>query len=368
MPFPKGNVGRLLSSAELGDRPRRMHMTRLTYTARGGGCGCKLGRAALVEALAGMPVVTDPDALVGFDGADDAGVYRVRDDLAIVASVDFFTPIVDDPDTFGAIAATNALSDLHAMGAAPAFGLAITAYPDDADPAVLARIMRGGAEAAMADRCPVLGGHSISDPEPKYGLAVVGMVHPDRILRNAAGQPGDLLVLTKPIGVGVIVTATKLGLDDPAAMDAAVASMLRSNRSGAEAALAAGVRCATDISGFGLVGHLTEMAAASNVGAQLVSASVPLLPGARALAAAGIMTGGAQRNRAFAEPLVDVDADVPHDIEDLLHDPQTSGGLLLAVPPELIARLRDELAVRGVSWWDVGRLTSDSIGRIAVAA
>ena len=147
-------------------------MTRLTYMARGGGCGCKLGRAALVEALADMPLVNDPDALVGFDGADDAGVYRVRDDLAIVASVDFFTPIVDDPDTFGAIAATNALSDLHAMGAAPLFGLAIAAFPDDADPATLARIMRAGAEAAMADRCPVLGGHSISDPEPKYGLAV----------------------------------------------------------------------------------------------------------------------------------------------------------------------------------------------------
>jgi selenide,water dikinase len=340
----------------------------MTHMARGGGCGCKLGRAALLEALAGMPLVTDPDALVGFDGADDAGVYRVRDDLAIVASVDFFTPIVDDPGLFGAIAATNALSDLHAMGASPLFGLAIVAFPDDADPDTLARIMHAGAAAAMDDRCPVLGGHSISDPEPKYGLAVVGMAHPDRLLRNAAGQPGDLLILTKPIGVGVIVTAAKLGRGDPAAMDAAVASMLRSNRAGAEAALAAGVRCATDITGFGLVGHLTEMAAASNVGAELSSASVPLLPGARCLAADGVTTGGAQRNRAFAEPLIHVDGDVPRDVEDLLHDPQTSGGLLLAVAPNQIDGLRHELTRRGVSSWHIGRLTADPIGQIAVAA
>jgi selenide,water dikinase len=340
----------------------------MTHMARGGGCGCKLGRAALVEALAGMPLVTDPDALVGFDGADDAGVYRVRDDLAIVASVDFFTPIVDDPGLFGAIAATNALSDLHAMGASPLFGLAIAAFPDDADPDALARVMRAGAAAAMDDRCPVLGGHSISDPEPKYGLAVVGMAHPDRLLRNAAGQPGDLLVLTKPIGVGVIVTAAKLGRGDPAAMDAAVASMLRSNRAGAEAALAAGVRCATDITGFGLVGHLTEMAAASNVGAELWSASVPLLPGARCLAADGVTTGGAQRNRAFAEPLIRVDGDVPRDVEDLLHDPQTSGGLLLAVAPDQIDGLRHEFTARGVSSWHIGRLTADPVGQIAVVA
>ncbi len=343
-------------------------MTRLTYMARGGGCGCKLGRAALIEALAAMPLVTDPDALVGFDRADDAGVYRVRDDLAIVASVDFSTPIVDDPDTFGAIAATNALSDLHAMGAAPIFALAITAFPDSADPGALARIMRAGAEAAMADNCPVLGGHSISDPEPKYGLAVIGTVHPERILHNGAGHAGDLLILTKALGVGVIVTAAKLGYEDHLAMDAAVASMLRSNRAGAEAALAAGVRCATDVTGFGLVGHLTELAAASETGAAISAAAVPLLPGARALAGAGITTGGTQRNRISADALVDVDAQVPRELEELLHDPQTSGGLLLAVAPARIARLRDELAERGVSAWQIGELTRGSVGRVAVSA
>jgi selenide,water dikinase len=246
-----------------------------------------------------MPVASDPDALAGFDHAEDAAVYRLRDDLAIVASVDFFTPIVDDLATFGAIAATNALSDLHAMGASPILGLAVAAYPEDADPRELAVVMRGAAEAALADGCPVLGGHTIADPEPKYGLAVVGTAHPDRILSNAAGTPGDLLILTKPLGVGVIVTAAKAGRGDRLAMDAAVAAMLQSNRLAAEAALAGGVRCATDVTGFGLLGHLSEMAAASGVGAQVSAESVPLLPDARELAAGGVMTAGARRNRAL---------------------------------------------------------------------
>jgi selenide, water dikinase len=343
-------------------------MMRLTEMARGGGCGCKLGRSALMEALSLMPLVADPDALVGFDRADDAAVYRVRDDLAIVASVDFFTPIVDDPATFGAIAAINALSDLHAMGASPIFALGIAAFPDDVDPDALGIVMRAAAEAAMADGCPVLGGHTISDPEPKYGLAVIGTAHPDRILGNAAGRPGDVLVLTKALGVGVIVTAEKSGRGDPEAMDAAVASMLTSNRSASEAALAAGVVCATDVTGFGLLGHLSEMAAGGEVGAEISAARVPLLPGARALAAAGVTTGGAQRNRAFAEALVDIDAGVALEVEDLLHDPQTSGGLLLAVAPERASGLRDALTGRSVPAWEIGRLTSGPAGRIAVAA
>ena len=260
---------------------------RLTNLARGGGCGCKLGRSALIEALALVPQAPDPDVLAGFDRAEDAAVYRVRDDLAIVASVDFFTPIVDDPATFGAIAATNALSDLHAMGASPILALAVAAYPDDADPRDLAVLMRAGAEAALAEGCPVLGGHTIADPEPKYGLAVVGTVHPDRILSNAAGTPGDLLILTKPLGTGVIVTAQKAGRGDPAAMEAAVAT---------------------------------------------ISPGVPL------------------------------------EVEDLLHDPQTSGGLLLAVAPGEAGGLRRELAGRGVRHWEIGRLSDGPAGRIAVTA
>ena len=321
-----------------------------------------------MEALSLMPLVADPDALVGFDRADDAAVYRVRDDLAVVASVDFFTPIVDDPATFGAIAATNALSDLHAMGASPIFALGLAAFPEDASTDALAAVMRGAADAAMADGCPVLGGHTIFDPEPKYGLAVIGTAHPDRILGNASGRAGDVLVLTKALGVGVIVSAQKAGRCDPVAMEAALASMLRSNRLGAEAALAAGVVCATDVTGFGLIGHLSELAAASGLAAELSADAVPLLPGSRALAAAGVTTGGARRNRAFAPGLVAVDVDVPIEVEDLLHDPQTSGGLLLAVPPGRAARLRDALCDRGVPHWEIGRLAAGSPGRVAVAA
>jgi selenide,water dikinase len=336
--------------------------------ARGGGCGCKLGKSALAEALALMPAPADPRALVGFEGADDAAVYRVSADLAVVASVDFFTPIVDDPATFGAIAATNALGDLHAMGAEPAFALAVAAHPADGDPGDLAAIMRGGAEAAMADGCPVLGGHTIDDPEPKYGLAVVGTAHPDRLLTNAAGRPGDLLVLTKPLGVGVITTAGMSGRADAAATAAATASMLASNRPAAAAALAAGLRCATDVTGYGLVGHLAEVAAASGVGAELDAAAVPLLPGARDLAAAGVATGGAARNRAFARGLVDVAPAAPAEVVDLLYDPQTSGGLLLAVAPDAADALDRELGARGVAGRRVGRLTEGPRGRIRVLA
>lgn len=343
-------------------------MARLTTMARGGGCGCKLGKSALADALALMPVPDDPAVMVGFDGADDAAVYRVRDDLAVVASVDFFTPIVDDPATFGAIAATNALSDLHAMGAAPLFALAVAAHPADGDPDDLAAIMRGGAEAALADGCPVLGGHTIDDPEPKYGLAVVGTAHPDRLLTNAAGRPGDVLVLTKPLGVGVVTTAQMTGRGTVLAMASATASMLASNRPAAAAAMAAGLRCATDVTGFGLVGHLAELAAASGVGAEIDARAVPMLPTARKLAAEGVATGGAARNRAFAAGSVEVSPLVAPELVDLLFDPQTSGGLLLAVAPERADALDEELESRGVPGRRVGRLTDGPAGTIAVVA
>jgi selenide,water dikinase len=343
-------------------------MARLTTMARGGGCGCKLGKSALVEALALMPAADDPRVLVGFEGADDAAAFLVRDDLAVVASVDFFTPIVDDPATFGAIAATNALSDLHAMGATPAFALAVAAHPADGAPADLAEIMRGGAEAAMADGCPVLGGHTIDDPEPKYGLAAVGTAHPDRLLSNAAGRAGDVLYLTKPLGVGVITTAAMRDGCNSDAMAAATASMLASNGPGSAAALAAGVGCATDVTGFGLLGHLAELASASGVSARVEAGAVPLLPGARELAAAGVTTGGAARNRAFAEGLAEVSASVPDDILELLFDPQTSGGLLLAVAAERAGALEDELAARGVAGAPIGRLGDGPAGAIEVVA
>ncbi len=344
-------------------------MARLTTMARGGGCGCKLGKSALAEALALMPA-RPPDArvLVGFEGADDAAAYLVRDDLAVIASVNFFTPIVDDPATFGAIAATNALSDLHAMGARPAFALAVAAHPADGDPDDLAAIMRGGAEAAMADGCPVLGGHTIDDPEPKYGLAAVGTAHPDRLLSNAAGRPGDVLLLTKPLGVGIITTAAMRDGCDLDAMAAATESMLASNRSASAAALAAGVRCATDVTGFGLLGHLAELTAASGVSARIDASAVPALPGALELAGGrrhdgrrrpqpGLRGGAGRDRRVGAEEVV-----------ELLFDPQTSGGLLLAVAPGRAGALERELAARGVAGARVGSLGDGPAGTLEVAA
>ena len=254
------------------------------------------------------------------------------------------------------------------MGATPAFALAVAAHPADGDPADLAAIMRGGAEAAMADGCPVLGGHTIDDPEPKYGLAAVGTAHPDRLLSNAAGRPGDLLFLTKPLGVGVITTAAMRDGCNPDAMAAATESMLASNGPASAAALAAGVRCATDVTGFGLLGHLAELAAASGVSARIEAGAVPLLPGARELAAAGVTTGGAARNRAFAEGLVEVSPSAPAEVVELLFDPQTSGGLLLAVPPARAGALEGELAERGVPGRAVGVLGEGPAGALEVAA
>src|SRR5262249_53882316 len=218
--------------------------------ARGAGCGCKLGKTALVEALAALPArPLDADGLGDAEHLDDACVYRIRADLAVVASVDFFTPIMDDPRTFGAIAAVNALSDLFAMGARPTLALAVCAYPKEADPAALAAIMAGGAEAALEPGRPVLGGHTIHDPEPKYGLAVVGTAHPDRLLLNAGGRAGDALVLTKPLGVGLVAAGRRAGVVEAELATAAEATMLSSNRPAAEAALRAGLTGATDVSG-----------------------------------------------------------------------------------------------------------------------
>jgi selenide,water dikinase len=341
----------------------------LTRLARGAGCGCKLGKDVLLEALAGLPSVPD-DArvLVGPEGLDDGCAYLVRDDLALVASVDFFTPVVDDPRTFGAIAATNALSDLYAMGATPTLALAVCAYPKEGDRAALGAILAGGAEAALAQGCPVLGGHSIDDPEPKYGLAVVGTAHPERLLTNAAGRPGDALVLTKPLGVGIVATARAAGAAAREACAAAEASMLEPNRAASEGALAAGLRCATDVTGYGLLGHLHELAAASGVGAEVDAAAVPRLPGVAALAAAGHVSGGLRRNLRACGPVADIDPGLPEADRLLLHDPQTSGGLLLAAPPDRLDDLARELGARGVAAWTIGRLTDEAPGRIAVVA
>jgi selenide,water dikinase len=323
----------------------------LTSLSHGAGCGCKLPAAALHPILRDLPHPADPRVLVGSATADDAGVVRLRDDLALVSTVDFFTPIVDDPYLFGRIAATNALSDVWAMGGEPLCALNLVAFPLEAlGQDVLREILRGGGEAAAEAGAAVVGGHSIDDPEPKYGMAVTGTVHPDAVLTNAAARPGDVLVLTKPLGAGAITTAAKRG--QPADLDAAVATMCEPNRGAARAARAAGAHAVTDVTGFGLLGHLHELAEASGVEAEIDAAAVPALPGARELLRAGAgVSGGGRRNAEYAATFADGPLDA------LLCDPMTSGGLLVALPAERAADVPGAM---------VGRLVAGPAGRIRV--
>ncbi len=337
----------------------------LTSMARGAGCGCKLSPDLLSRALAHMPPLPDrAGILVGHEGMDDAAVHRIADGLAVVASIDFFTPMVDDPETFGAIAATNALSDLYAMGAEPLFALAVVCFPRDGDPEALGGVMRGGARVAAEHGCPVLGGHSVDDPEPKYGLSVLGTADPDRLMTNDAGRAGDRLLLTKDLGVGIAVTAARHG--DASALDAAVESMLRSNREASRVALAHGVRCATDVTGFGLLGHLHEMAAAGGLAARIDPDALVALPGVPELAAAGHLPGGGRRNRAHYQQWADVGSGVPDAQWDLLSDPQTSGGLLMAVAADRADALAAGLLAAGARAHPVGRLEEGAPGRVAI--
>ena len=334
---------------------------KLTALSHGAGCGCKLGAAELAPLLAELPAPADPALLVGPATADDAGVYRLRDDLALVQTVDFFTPIVDDPYDFGRIAATNALSDVYAMGATPVTALNLVAFSlRDLGGEVLGEILRGGSDVAAAAGVAVVGGHSIDDPEPKYGLAVTGVVHPDEVITNAAGRPGEALVLTKPLGAGAISTAGKRGLVADGHLEAAVEAMLVLNRDAAAAARAAGAGAMTDVTGFGLLGHLHELAQASGVAAEVEAAAVPALPGAlELLEHETAVSGGARRNAEHAATFATFDAGVPVARRRLLTDPMTSGGLLVALPA---ARANEVPGAR------VGRLVEGEAGTIAVRA
>jgi selenide, water dikinase len=331
----------------------------LTSLSHGAGCGCKLPAASIGPLLAGIPGVADPNVLVGYETADDAGVYKLRDDLAIVQTVDFFTPIVDDPRDFGRIAACNALSDVYAMGGVPVSALNLVAFSIEALGAeVLAEILRGGAEIAAEAGVAIVGGHSIDDAEPKYGMAVTGIVHPDRLLTNAGGRVGDTLVLTKPLGAGAVSTAVKRGLDAP--LDAAIDVMTTLNRDASAAALAAGVHGMTDVTGFGLLGHLHELALASGVAAEVDAAAVPAIEGVIELLARGdeaAVAGGTRRNRAFAETFATFEVTVPEERVWLVCDAMTSGGLLAA------AKARDAGRIPGAA---IGRLVEGEPGSIRV--
>ena len=281
--------------------------------------------------LSALPRVANPNVLVGFDTADDAGVYRLNDDLALVQTVDFFTPIVDDPWTFGAIAAANSLSDIYAMGGLPLTALSVVAWPGEADPAVLGQILRGGLDKMTEASCAIIGGHSVNDPEIKFGYSVTGTIHPKRIKTNAGAREGDELILTKAIGTGVIGTALKRGIASAESVAVATDSMIRLNRAACEAMLKFDVEGCTDVTGFGLTGHAREMAVASGVTLEIEAAAVPLLTGAMEAARAGAIPGGLKNNLDFVACAVEEPAGLEEALRHLLYDPQTSGGLLIAI-------------------------------------
>ena len=304
---------------------------RLTDRARAAGCAGKFGPADLSRVLATLPQPSHPDLLVGTSTSDDAGVFRLRPDLAIVQTVDFFAPIVDDPFAFGQVAAANALSDVYAMGGDPCTALNVAAFPRDLPVEILAEILRGGLEKAREAGVVVLGGHTLVDDEVKYGMAVTGTIHPDRIWRNVGARPGDVLILTKPLGTAIVTTAVKRGAEIPDALVAAVTSMTTLNAAASHAMRDSDVHACTDVTGFSLLGHAYEMAHGSDVELIIESTCLPLLPSARELAASGISTGGCQRNRDWLADKITIAPTVPAELVELAHDPRTSGGLLFAV-------------------------------------
>jgi selenide, water dikinase len=342
---------------------------RLTSLSPGAGCACKLPLAKLEAVFATMDNIAPAagDLLIGAAEGDDAAVLRLDDERALVLTTDFFTPIVDDPGDWGRIAAANALSDVYAMGGRPLFAVNLAAWPGDGlDIALLGRVLHGGAEVAAQAGCFVAGGHTIDDPVPKYGLAVVGLADPAALLTIDRAAPGDRLILTKAIGTGVIATALKRGTPRPAVVEAAVASMTLLNDAASQAALKAGVRAATDVTGFGLLGHLHRMLAASGAAARIDAAAVPLLPGAAELAAAGYISGGTRANAARMGPVTRLDPAIPAELAVLLYDAQTSGGLLLAAPAPAAPALLAGLRARGLPAALIGEVTRGEPGHIDV--
>jgi selenide,water dikinase len=321
-----------------------------------------MGPAALAQVLRPLNLPSHPNLLIGLATSDDAAVYRIAPDQALVQTVDFFPPVVDDPYTFGAIAAANALSDVYAMGGTPIMALAIAAFPDDLPATILSAILQGGADKVAEAGAVVAGGHTVVDKEPKYGLCVTGTVHPDRILAKGRAAPGDVLLLTKPLGTGAVTTAHKRGVVSAEHLDAAVTSMLRLNRRAAELAAACGARTATDITGFGLLGHASEMARNSGVALRFSLAAVPLLPGALHYAENGVLPGGQGRNRTFLldEGLAALGAGAEGPRVELLFDPQTSGGLLVALPPAAAAEFKSRCAEAGEPCAEIGVVEAGS--------
>ena len=341
---------------------------RLTEMVSGAGCAAKLGPASLSAAVNGLfaNVPADPNVLVGFGTLDDAGVYKLSETLALVQTVDFFPPMVDDPYLFGEIAAANALSDVYAMGGVPLTALNITCFPASLDLGILNAILRGGLAKCREAGVALLGGHTVDDPEIKFGLSVTGTIHPDEIWSNDGARAGDTLILTKPLGVGVITTAIKQGIAPAEAVDAALESMRKLNRSARDAAVSVGPNACTDVTGFSLMGHLTQMMRASGTTAQIKAEEVPLLPGVLELARRGIGPGGTGRNKSHFGDHISLPSGLEPALIELLFDPQTSGGLLLSVAGDKKEAMMAGLAAHGVPAVVIGEVTEPSAGHVKV--
>lgn len=332
---------------------------KLTKLANCAGCGAKVGAGVLAKLLDDIKVHSDPNLLVGFDKSDDASVYKVTDDLALVQTVDFFPPIADDPYTFGQIAATNALSDIYAMGGEAKLALNIMAVPKDMPKEAVHEILRGGYDKVYEAGALITGGHSIYDDEPKYGLAVTGFVHPDKVLTNAGAKPGDVLFLTKPLGIGILTTAAKADLVEKPLMDKAFSLMTTLNKAARDVMVRYNVHACTDVTGFSLMGHLLEMMQGSDTEAFIDTKAIDIIPESLEFARMGILPEGMYRNHTFAEAFVDA-GDVELALTDCLFDPQTSGGLLIAVAPEDAEAMFEELKAAVPSAQKIGTVEAYS--------
>ena len=334
---------------------------KLTKLAKCAGCGAKVGAGVLAGLLADIKVRTDPNLLVGFDKSDDASVYKISGELAIVQTVDFFPPIADDPYTFGQIAAANAMSDIYAMGGEPKLALNVMAVPADMDRDTVHAILRGGYEKVYEAGALITGGHSILDDEPKYGMAVTGFVHPDKIITNSGAKPGDELIFTKPLGSGIMTTAAKAGMASEEGLKYVLSVMTTLNKAARDIMVKYRVHACTDVTGFGLMGHLLEMTQGSGTGAVIDVRGIALVEESLRLAEMGILPEGMYRNRSFAESSVD-GGDVSLAVQDMLYDPQTSGGLLMAVDPEDADALFEELEPSVPRAQRIGRIEEYSGG------
>ena len=338
--------------------------SKLTKLAQCAGCGAKVGAGTLTQLLSGIRVHQDPNLLVGFDKSDDAAVYRISDTLALVQTIDFFPPIADDPYLYGQIAAANALSDIYAMGGEPKLALNVMCVPEKMDQGTVHEILRGGYDKVYEAGALIAGGHSIFDDEPKYGLSVTGFVDPEKILTNSGAREGDVLILTKPLGIGVITSGIKVDLCSADTVQRAYAQMAALNKDARDVMVQFRVHACTDVTGFGLLGHGLEMAQGSDVSLEFQVSQIPIIPQALELAAMGVLPAGMYRNRTFAKPHVDPGA-TELTIQDLLYDPQTSGGLLMAVDPQDATALMEQLQKTVPDARIIGRaVASHPAGRI----